>query len=141
MSPRLTTSSRAWRRPRGATLIEVLAGLVLLGMILSSALVARGRFQRQWRAAEDKLAAVRVADELVSEWIAAPAGAAPVPGVGAVPGAPDLRWRTTWLRDPYAQRLGARAARLEITGGRSGSVRAIVSVKFLLQPPPRQGDR
>src|SRR5687768_10832178 len=131
MSPRLTTSSRV-RRPRGATLIEVLAGLVLLGTILSSALVARGRFQRQWRAAEDKLAAVRAGDELVAQWIAAPAGSAPVPGEGAVSHEPELRWRTTWLRDPYAQRLGARAARLEILDGRGSSRATLASVEFLL---------
>jgi type II secretory pathway pseudopilin PulG len=120
-------------------LIEVLAGLVLLGTILSSALVARGRFQRQWRAAEEKLAAVRAADELVSEWIAAAPGAAPVPGEGAVSRASDLRWRTTWLRDPYAQRLGARVARLEMLDGRGGSRAVLATVEFLLQPPP--GDR
>src|SRR5687767_10901659 len=140
MSRKLKTSSPA--RP-GATLIEVLAGLVLLGTILSSALVARGRFQRQWRMAEDKLAAVRAADELVSEWIAAPAGAAPVPGEGAVPHASDLRWRASLLRDPYAQRLGARVARLEILGARSGSRAVLATVEFLLQPTPPQpqGDR
>ncbi len=136
MSQRYKISSPA--RP-GATLIEVLAGLVLLGTILSSALVARGRFQRQWRAADDKLAAVRAADELVSEWIAAPAGAAPVPGEGAVSHTSDLRWRTTWLRDPYALRLGARAARLEIRDGRNGSSRPLATVEVLLQPSP--GDR
>ena len=114
---------------------------MLLGTILSSALVARGRFQRQWRAAEDKLAAVRAADELVSEWIAAPAAAAPVPGDGAVPGASGLRWRTSWLRDPYAQRLGARAARLEVLDGRNGSRAVLATVVFLLQPPPPPGDR
>src|SRR5687768_4560564 len=95
------TSRTSSRARRGATLIEVLAGLVLLGTILSSALVARGRFQRQWRAADDKLAAVRAADDLVSRWIALPPGAAPVPGEGVVSQGPDLTWRTTWLRDPY----------------------------------------
>ena len=110
-------------------------GLVLLGTILSSALVARGRFQRQMRAADDKLAAVNAADELVSRWIALPEGTAPVPGAGAVAHASPLLWRTTWIGDPYAQRLGARKARLEMFDNQARSDRPLVTIEFLLRLP------
>ena len=130
------TSSRA-RARRGATLIEALAGLVLLGTILSSALVARGRFQRQLRDADDKLAAVRAADELVARWIALPAGTAPVPGEGEVSHASSLAWRTSWLSDPYAQRLGARKAQLQLFDEHGGPGRPLLTVEFLLPLPPQ----
>ena len=109
---------------------------MLLGTILSSALVARGRFQRQWRDADEKLAAVRAADELVSRWIALPAGMAPVPGEGPVSHPSGLVWRTTWVSDPYAQRLGARKARLEISD-RSPQRRSLVTLEFLVQLSPK----
>lgn len=112
---------------------------MLLGTILSSALVARGRFQRQMRDADDKLAAVRAADELVSRWIALPEGTAPVPGEGAVSQASALTWRTTWVGDPYAQRLGARKARLEMFGHQRRSDRPLVTIEFLLRIPAPPG--
>jgi hypothetical protein len=110
---------------------------VLLGTILSSALVARGRFQRQLRDADDKIAAVRAADALVSRWIALPAGTVPVPGEGAVSHASELTWRTNWVSDPYAQRLGARKARLDVFNDRAAAQPPLVSIEFLLQRPPR----
>jgi hypothetical protein len=117
-------------------LIEVLAGLVLLGTILSSALVARGRFQRQWRAADEKLAAVRAADELIAKWIAQPPGSAPVPGEGRLGSSEHLRWRTRWRPDPAAQRLGVRVAEVEVYDPRHARSRPILRVDFLLRPRP-----
>jgi hypothetical protein len=110
----------------------VLAGLVLLGTILSSALVARGRFLRQWRAADEKLTAVRAAEQLLAKWVILPAGAAPVPREGTLPDSPDLRWRTSWVSSAGAARLGARVARLEILD-RLGSARPLVSIEFLVR--------
>lgn len=122
------------RSCRGATLIEVLAGLVLLGTILSSALVARGRFMRQWRVADEKLTAVAAADRMLGQWLSEPPGAAPVPGEGAFAQSPELRWRTSWLRDAAAERLGVRMARLDVFRSR-GSHEPLVSIGFLLRPP------
>ncbi len=134
MSLKWIPSSRAPAR-RGATLIEVLAGLVLLGTILASALVARGRFQRQWRDADDKLAAVRAVDELVGDWLRLPPGASPVPGEGTLPGPSSLTWRTSWRADAGAQRLGVRVARLEVLDARRRAREPVLSVEFLLPAP------
>jgi prepilin-type N-terminal cleavage/methylation domain-containing protein len=121
---------------RGATLIEVLAGLVILSTILSSAVIARGRFARQWRDAEDQIAAARVAESLVSRWTAQPPGSAPVPGEGAADQSDGLVWRSSWTNEPSAQRLGARVARLELFDVRRNSAGApLVSVEFLLRVP------
>jgi hypothetical protein len=113
----------------------VLAGLVLLGTVLSSALIARGRFLRQWREADDTLSAARLAEPLLEEWMSMPAGTAPVPGEGPMPGSPQLRWRTMWLRNPAASRVGARLARVEVyPAGDASGIR--LAVEFLLRAPP-----
>lgn len=136
-------------RRRGATLIEVLAGLVLLGTILSSALVARGRFLRQWHDADQKLAAIEPSEQLITQWLNLSPGTAPVPGEGVLGQSEDLRWRTTWLRAAAAQRLGARVALLEVFDRRSPR-RPLLRLEFLLrlEPPatvpataPAQGSR
>src|SRR5688500_14911974 len=54
------TSSRGCRARPGATLIEVLAGLVVLGVLVTSVTLARARMARQWAEAERRLAAVVV---------------------------------------------------------------------------------
>jgi type II secretory pathway pseudopilin PulG len=53
------------RRP-GITLVEVVAGLALLGSLLTMMLVAAGRLARQQRVAESKLLAVAELDRLIS---------------------------------------------------------------------------
>lgn len=142
MNRRFRPSSRA---SHGATLIEVLAGLVILGTILSSAVIARGRFQRQIRDADDRLAAIRAADELVGKWLSQPVGTAPVPGSGTAGSSDDLIWRTSWVPDRAARRLGARIARLDILDRRALSRAPLVSLEFLLRPAPapttREGAR
>ena len=136
MNRKSNRSSRASPARRGATLIEVLCGLVILSTILASAVVARGRFARQWRDAEDEIAAARAAEALVSRWTAQPAGSAPVPGEGAVERSDELIWRTSFVSEPSAQRLGARAARLEVFDRRRiGAAESLVSVEFLLRAP------
>src|SRR6267142_1532167 len=64
------TSSPPRGKARGATLIEALAGLVVLGTLLVSITIARGRFVRQRAVAEQKIAAATAVDALVSRWMA-----------------------------------------------------------------------
>src|SRR5262245_38452988 len=124
------------RAQRGVTLIEAIAGLVILGTILSSAVIARGRFQRQIRDADNRLAAIRAADELVGKWLSQPIGTAPVPGSGDVGASSELIWRSSWVRDRAAQRLGARIARLDIFDRRGRARTPLLSIEFLLRPAP-----
>lgn len=117
---------------------------MILGTILSSAVIARGRFQRQIRESDDRLAAVRAADELVGKWLSQPVGTPPVPGSGTAGSSDELVWRTTWVPDRAARRLGARIARLDILDRRGSSRVPLVSLEFLLRPAPpttREGAR
>src|SRR6185503_13806697 len=53
----------------GATLIEVMAGLVVLGVLVASIVIARGRAARQWAEAERRIVAAKALDGVVSRWM------------------------------------------------------------------------
>ena len=53
---------------RGATLVEVMAGLVLLGTLLVAIINAKGNHMRQWSQANARLQAIAAADELLDKW-------------------------------------------------------------------------
>lgn len=52
----------------GMTLVEVVAGMTLLACLATGILLAYGAHQKQLRRAEQKIAAVQVADKLLTEW-------------------------------------------------------------------------
>ena len=56
------------RSYRGLTLIEVLAGLAILGTLLSGVVMASVRLQRQRALAYEKLQAVEATDALLETW-------------------------------------------------------------------------
>ena len=121
------------------TLIEVLAGLAILGAVLASLSIARGRLLRQWADADKKLAATRIVDSMMSDWLSRPPSAVPVPGQGATQGMPNTIWRTRWLNEPLANELRARAVRLEVldTSSYASSRAPILSLDFLLHDSRR----
>src|SRR4029434_11142198 len=88
------------RRPAGMTLVEVIAGLVVLGTLLAAVTVARGRFLRQWAEADRRVPATRAADALLSEWLSGSPQAVPIRSQGPlVGGAANQIWRTQVIRD------------------------------------------
>jgi type II secretory pathway pseudopilin PulG len=117
------------------TLVEVLAGLVVLGTLLAAVTVARGRFLRQWAEADRRLQATRAVDALLSEWLSGSTQAVPVNSRGPlVGGAVNQIWRTRPMRDPAAAELGAVVVRLEVFDTAS-SRKPTVTVDFVLQAP------
>ncbi len=90
---------RSSRRCRGATLIEVLAGLALLGSLAVAMVLAKADLTAQDALARHKLAAAAAADRLMTGWWADPA-AMPRDDRGDVPGQPGLRWRTRPIDPP-----------------------------------------
>src|SRR5437016_4406954 len=106
------------KAPRGTraamTLIEIVAGLVILGTILASLAIARGRFARQWADADRRLAAARSLDALIAQWMDASPPQVPLNRQGTLGDNTKLIWRTRVLRDPSAARLGAAVVRVEV---------------------------
>jgi type II secretory pathway pseudopilin PulG len=130
MNRRCETSSTT-RRP-GATLIEVLAGLVILGTLLVSIAAARGRFARQWVESDRRLAAVHAADKLLSDWMSGAEQNIPIQAQGDLAGVPKCVWRTREIRSQGAQELRARVVRLEVFDRASRSPQPIFYVEFLV---------
>jgi len=99
--------------PAGATLIEAVAGIALMGTLLVSMLVAGGRMQKQSRRAELRQTGCRIADSLIASWYV---GAEKVPrnGSGEVPGHKGWRWRTALRTSRTAEPLGAEVVRVAL---------------------------
>jgi type II secretory pathway pseudopilin PulG len=118
------------------TLIEVVAGLVVLGTLLAAVTIARGRFLRQWGEADRRLQATRAVDAMLSEWLSGSPQAVPIRSQGPlIGGAANQIWRTQVIREPAAQELGAIVVRLEVFET-SARAKPSVAVDFLL-PSPR----
>jgi prepilin-type N-terminal cleavage/methylation domain-containing protein len=132
MSRRYARQSTHSHRP-GVTLIEVLAGLVILGTLLVSIAAARGRFARQWIEADRRLAAVRSADALLGQWMAGPPQNIPLRGQGELPGVPKFDWRTRTIPSRDADDLRAIVVRLEVFDRSSRQAREpLFHVDFLV---------
>jgi type II secretory pathway pseudopilin PulG len=119
MSKPFKTSSRPRVKTRGATLIEALAGLVVLGTLLVSITLARGRFVRRRAIAEQKLAAATAVDALVSKWMTGNGAAIPLSDAGVLDGLPNHTWHTRVIEK--RPDLNASIIRLEVTN-RSSNV-------------------
>ena len=129
------------RARRGTTLIEVLAGLVILATLLAAVTVARGRFLRQWADADAKLRAARAADAMIAGWTTADTISVPADAAGALDGVPGCRWRTHVIPSTTADDLGARVVRLDVsrrlTAAEGGREVPVLSVDLLAPKPPR----
>ena len=117
------------------TLIEIVAGLVILGTILASLSIARGRFARQWAEADRKIAAARALDSLIAEWMRT---AVPLNRQGELSDTRNFIWRTRTSKNPGRSRLGAAVVRVEVFergNEEKFSAPAIVSVDLLVHVP------
>jgi prepilin-type N-terminal cleavage/methylation domain-containing protein len=138
MNARSKTSSGRRRRRRGVTLIEIVAGLVVLAVLVSAVTIARGRFARQWGDARRKLDATAAVDRLLAGWTGGSEvgeDAIPVPARGALEGVENGSWQTSYIADPAARRLGASVVRLDVFDGR----RRLMSIDLLKHIPVRRG--
>ncbi len=112
----ILTSNNCYRH--GLTLIEVVAGLALMGTLLATMLTAKGRFTQQRHYAQRVLAAVDAADTmLAARWDKAGAaggtdGWASTDGV--VANNDRLTWRTVEITDDQATAMRSRVIRLEV---------------------------
>ena len=83
---------------RGMTLIEVVAGIALLGTILTTTVLAQARLLRQHQRALVKLQAVEAVDRLLTQWSVA-GHEIPVGSSGVLLETPQVSWRTRLQRN------------------------------------------
>lgn len=122
---------------RGSTLIEVLAGLVVLGTLLVAVSMARARFMRQWADADKRLEATRAADAMLAGWLATPSATVPIDANGPLGGVPNYVWRTSLIRDPDATRINAYIVRMDVYDMAGSRKKAVFSVDFLRHDYPK----
>lgn len=123
-------------RRAGLTLIEVLAASVILGSLLATAVVSASRHTQQVRGAQDRLAALTVADELLHSWLVDGQGVIEK-AEGVVDGHPHWRWRITSRPEAELDPLGCHVAVLQIvdqfprTGFSDEESKVLAEVEFL----------
>jgi type II secretory pathway pseudopilin PulG len=119
---------------RGTTLIEVLAGLVILSTLLVSLAMARGRFLRQWAQADQRIAASREIDQLMEQWLTASPPAVPIDSNGITDGVQHHPWQTVVIPSPQASAVGAIVVRLQVFQNNEKQS-PLASVDVLLRDP------
>ena len=119
------------------TLVEVLAGALLLGGLLTSIVLANARLTGQSRRAALRHQAVGIADELLTQWWYQKAEQFPRAGSGEVPGRGGWKWQTTPVENAGAQALGGEVVALEVLAPDNG----IVAVRVEVALPPSARDK
>ena len=107
------STSRRRSRSAGLTLIEVVAGLALMGGLVAALMFARVRFARQSAALDAREQAVAAADGLLAAWWREPT-TLPAENAGRVPGDARLTWRTTARPNATLEQLRGVPVRLDI---------------------------
>lgn len=100
-------------RLRGATLIEVLAGLAILGSVAVALLLARGRLLEQQMLAMQKIEGVKLADSLLAGWYAQDAGV-PIGKSGQLPDYPGWSWETQTRNTATQDIINSEVVQLQI---------------------------
>ncbi len=117
----------------GTTLIEVLAGLVILSTLLVALAIARGRFLRQWAQADHRIAAAHAADHLLETWLSGSPQAVPISAFGTTDDGKNDVWSTQVLSSPAAESVGAIIVRLKVLDPSVNQT--LSSIDFVLRDP------
>jgi len=125
------------RRPRGMTLVEVVAGSALLGTLLVTILLAQARIVKQAGLAGRRIEACGIADGLLELWWSDPEEFR-VDGSGDVQGREGWSWRTNVVENQDVARLGAHVVALEIFGPGAKGEKSSCRIEILR--PGRKGE-
>jgi prepilin-type N-terminal cleavage/methylation domain-containing protein len=118
---------------RGLTLVEVIAGLVLLATLLTAVLAAFKTHATQIRGARERLKASATAEELVSGWAAQ--GALPAVGTQKpLPGTDGWFWRVLANESPLSGPVKTGTVRVEIIRPRDAAGDDVLASVVLVVP-------
>jgi hypothetical protein len=130
--------SRCWKAG-GLTLVEVLAGLAILGGLLVAVVMTEARCNHQSALANQRLAACRAADCLLEEWWNNP-DKFPRNAQGGVKGEEGLTWKTRVLDNKPAREMEGEVVHVEFFQDKSPSPDApVVMVDVVLPVQPEEG--
>ncbi len=141
-TPSLKSFSRSRPTSRdGFTLIEVVVGLALMASVLVGSMLAFSAHRHQLLAADKKVAAVSVADDVLSRLINSRDGI-PLKATGEIPSHPTWYWETIPVGTATPAGVALDVVRfqiIEITPAREHKVHATVNV--VKRPPLVGGPR
>jgi len=124
------------------TLVETIAGTFLMGTLLVSILVAKGRLAVQERRAENQILACAVLSDLLEQrW--PERDQLRSNSSGDVPGHEGWRWRTRILEDERGRTLHTKVVAVEVFAPNQDHPLPAVSVEILLpeeRPREDEGD-
>ena len=114
------------------TLIEVIAGLILMGSLVASGLVALSSHQHAILLAKQKLQANQIAEMLLTNWYEVQ-GRVPLRDQGIIGSQSEWIWRTQPVGLRSVCGLEASVIRLEVLGqvGRNVDPQILVSIELL----------
>jgi Tfp pilus assembly protein FimT len=128
--------SNAYSKPsgrRGLTLVEVIAGLVLLATLLTTVLAAFKTHAAQIRGSHERLKANEIAKELLSGWLAK--GALPPVGTQqALAGTEDWIWRLLANDSQPSGSINIGSVRVEIVRSQNSAPEEILTSVVLVVP-------
>ena len=128
-------SRKSWNHCHGMTLVEVVAGMALLGTLLVSIVMATSRLTAQSHLATRRVQAYQVADELLTEWWNDLENI-PRNQSAMVPGYDDWRWQTV-TTDADIEGTDAELVTLEIFEAGVGTV-SLARVEILVSVPKNE---
>lgn len=114
------------------TLLEVIVGLTLMATVLVSSLLAFSAHQKQRRFADNKIAAVAIADDLLN-WMSGSPEGIPTVGRGLITGRPNWFWRTSVVGGSVPANIPVRVIRFEIMEqpAQRSPLRALVTIDLV----------
>lgn len=123
--------ARPAKRHPGFTLVEVIAGVALLGTLLAGLMLGFSKHVRQYQAARLRIQAIDKLDRQLELWYAN-GDELPIDSEGPLSAQPPLTWHTTTVRSPQAQRLNAVIVRVEVRrSDRADSSPPVIAVELL----------
>ncbi len=120
---------KSWHLYRALTLIEVIAGIAILGVVLVSIAMATGRLRRQSYLSSRRVEAYRAADELLAGWWS-DLEKLPRNGSGVVPSHDNWHWRTV-TTETVIKNVDAEILTLEILQADSEEIK-LANVQLVL---------
>lgn len=128
---RLARTRRRAKFPLAFTLVEVIAGIALLGTLLAGLMLGFSAHVRQYQAARLRIQAIEKLDRQLALWYA-DGSELPIDSAGPLSSQPPLTWRTSTVRSPQAGRLNAVVVRVEVRRpDRADSSHPVVVVELL----------
>jgi hypothetical protein len=114
----------------GFTLLELIAGSVLMATLLVSLILAIAQQRSSQKLAEDRQTATMLADQLLAEWMDTAQGV-PLGGRGVLPSMNQWFWRTSVIGNQSLFGKPAAVVRLDIIRLKDRREQLLVSVETL----------